>query len=122
MIRALSIFSLATVLLTVLSLPLMILQPGAFVLGGQYHIGPGEILKEDVRFFFAQVTIDEGAAVDGQVFLFSSTLDLRGGVTQNIHAFESDLILRKSAHVDGKIDQKDFIHWTFLLPAIMWLP
>jgi len=122
MIRALSIFSLATIFLTILSLPILILQPGAFVLGGQYHIGPGEILEEDVSFYFAQVTIDEGAEVDGRVFLYSSTLDLYGDVTEDIHAFESDLSLRESAHVDGEIDQNDFVHWTLLLPSIVWLP
>lgn len=122
MIRALSVFSLATVLLMVLVLPVMILQPGAFVLGGQYHIGPGETLDDDISFYFAQVTIDEGALVDGQVFLYSSTLDLRGNVAQDIHAFESDMTLHENAHVDGEIDQTDLIHWTLLLPALVWLP
>jgi len=122
MIRVLTIFSLATVFLTVLSLPVMILQPGAFVLGGQYHIGPGETLDNDASFYFTQVTIDEGAVVDGNVFLYSSTLDLRGEVTQNIQTFESDLTIRESARVDGKIDQNDHLHWTLLLPAIAWLP
>lgn len=122
MIRALSVFSLATVLLTILSLPVMILQPGAFVLGGHYHIGPGETLDDDIRFYFAQVTVDDGAEVNGQVFLYSSTLDLYGNVAQDIHAFESDMTLHENAHVYGKIDQTDLIHWTLLLPAIVWLP
>lgn len=122
MIRALTVFTLATVLLAALSVPIMVLQPGAFVLGGQYRIGPGETLNEDVSFYFAQVTVEEGAAVDGHVFLYSSTLDLRGDVTEDIHAFESDLTLRETAHVDGEIDRNNLIHWTFVLPAIAWLP
>ena len=122
MIRALTVFTLATVLLAALSVPIMVLQPGAFVLGGQYRIGPGETLNEDVSFYFAQVTVEEGAAVDGHVFLYSSTLDLRGDVTEDIHAFESDLTLRETAQVDGEIDRNNLIHWTFVLPAIAWLP
>jgi hypothetical protein len=100
----------------------MVLSPGEMVVGGRYHLGPGEILKEDISFYFAQVTIDESASVDGHVFLYSSTLDLRGHVSEDIHAFESDLSVRESARVDGEIDEKDFIRWTMVLPAIAQLP
>jgi hypothetical protein len=122
MIRTLTVFSVATVLLIVLSIPIMILLPGAFVLGGQHHIGPGETLEEDVSFYFAQVTIDEGALVDGNIHIYSSTLDLRGDLTGDLQAFESDLTLHESAHVAGEIDQNDLIHWTLLLPAIAQIP
>jgi hypothetical protein len=122
MIRSLTIFAVGAVLLSVLCAPLIISHSGGLVVGGHYHLGPGEALKEDLSFYFAQVTIDEGAAVDGHVFLYSSTLDLRGHVTEDIHAFESDLTLREGAEVGGEIDQTDFIHWTMLLPAIAQLP
>ena len=122
MIRIFAIFSVAAILLSGLVVPLSVAQPGTFVLGGHYYIGKGEFLKEDISFYFTQVTIDEDAAVDGHVFLFSSTLDLAGHVTEDIHAFESDLTLRESAHVDGEISEKDLIHWTFLLPAMAQIP
>ena len=105
MIRSLTFFSFAAILLTILSVPFMALYPGEFVLGGHYHISPGESLKEDINFYFAQVTVDEGASIDGHVFLFSSTLDLRGNVTEDIRSFESDLILRENAHVGGDLDE-----------------
>ena len=117
MIRTSVILLSATILLTILSIPITALQPGATIVGGQYYIGPDETLKEDMRFYFSQVIIDEGASVEGRVLLISSTLDLRGNVTEDIRAFESDLTLRKTAHVEGKIDQTAFIHWTFLLPS-----
>ena len=122
MIRSLTIYSFAAILLAVLSVPVMTLQPGAMIVGGHYHIGPGESLKEDVSFYFAQVTIDEGATVDGHVFLYSSTLELRGHVTEDIHAFESDLTVRERARVDGEIDERDILHWTVLLSAAVQLP
>jgi hypothetical protein len=122
MIRFFTLFSVVTMLLTGLMSPTPAPKSGMVVLGGSHHIRQNESLKENVSFYFAQVTIDEGASVDGQVFLFSSTLDLAGRVTEDIHAFESDLTLRESAQVDGKIDEKDFIHWTFLLPAMVQLP
>jgi hypothetical protein len=122
MIRIFALFSVAAVLLAALIAPLTVLQPGALVLGGHYHIGAGESLGENISFYFAQVTIDKGASVDGHVFLYSSTLDLRGDVTEDIHAFESDLTLRESARVAGEIDEKDFIHWTLLLPAMAQFP
>lgn len=122
MIRIFTLFSVVTILLTGLMGSTTTLQPRMVVLGGSHHIRQNEPLEENVSFYFAQVTIDEGASVDGQVFLFSSTLDLAGRVTEDIHAFESDLTLRESARVDGKIDEKDYIHWTFILPAMAQLP
>ena len=111
MIRTFAVLLSATILLAILSVP-------ATVVGGHHYLGPNETLKEDVRFYFSQVTIDEDASVEGCVFLFSSTLDLRGNVTEDIHAFESDLTLQGTAHVDGNINQTEFIHWTLLLPSI----
>ena len=122
MTRSLIIFALAAIVLSTLSVPFMVLQPGEFVLGGQYHITADTPVKEDMSFYFAQVTIEEGAQVDGHIFLYSSTLDLRGDVTEDIHAFESDLTLRETARVEGEIDETSFIHWTILLPAIAQLP
>lgn len=118
MIRSLIISALIVVLLVSMGMPLLILHPGKIILGGQYHITSNVPLNEGMNFYFAQVIIDEDAQVDGQIFLYSSTLDLHGHVTEDIHAFESDLTLRETAHVDGEIDQEDFIHWTLLLPAI----
>jgi len=118
MIRSLIILSLGAIMLFTLSMPFMVLHPGEFVLGGQHHITPDTPVKEDMSFYFAQVTIEEGAQVDGHIFLYSSTLDLRGDVTEDIHAFESDLTIRETAQVEGEIDQTDFIHWTLLLPSI----
>lgn len=122
MIRTFAIFSLGAILLSALNIPLAALQPGIFILGGHYRIGTGETLQEDASFYFAQVTIEEGASLDGHLFLFSSTLELGGHVSEDIYAFESDLTLRESARVDGEIDEKDFIHWTVLLPASARLP
>lgn len=122
MIRALAFFSIAVALGSILCVPVSVLHSGETVLGGQYRVGRGENLDRDTSFYFAQVTIEEGASVEGHLFLYSSTLDLAGQVTEDIHAFESDLTLRESAHVEGEVDEKDFIHWTFLLPAMAHIP
>lgn len=119
MFRSLIISLLVVVLLTTLSMPFLVLHPGKIALGGQHHITAETPLDGDVSFYFAQVTIDKDTQVDGEIFLYSSTLDLRGHVTRNIHAFESDLSLHETARVDGEIDQNDFIHWTLLLPAVV---
>jgi len=116
--RTLAVFSLAAILLAVLSAPLVALYPGAFVVGGHYYVGPGQTLDEDVSFFFAQVTIDEGASVDGHVFLFSSALDLGGNVTDGIRGLESDVTVRETAQVAGAVNETGLIHWMLLLPAI----
>jgi hypothetical protein len=122
MIRSLIISILIVVLLATLSMPFLVLHPGEFVLGGQHHITAETSLQEGISFYFAQITIDEDALINGHIFLYSSTLDLHGHVTEDIHAFESDLTLYETAHVDGEIDLNDFIHWTLLLPAIVQIP
>jgi hypothetical protein len=122
LIRSLAFFSLAAIFMAVLFVPFAMMQSGRIVVGGHYHVGPGETLDKDINFYFAQVIIEEGASVDGHVFLYSSTLDLRGHVSEDVHAFESDLTLHESARVDGEIDGTDFIRWTVLLPAITQLP
>ena len=122
MTRNLIIFSLAAVVLATLSMPFLVLHPGESVVGGQYHLTSDMPVEKDLSFYFAQVRIDEGASVDGHIFLYSSTLDLRGRVTEDIHAFESNVTLRETARVGGEIDQNDFIHWTLLLPAIAQIP
>jgi hypothetical protein len=122
MIRSLFIVSLAVVLLATLSMPFLVLHSGESVVGGRHHITSAEALEGDISFYFAQVTVDEGALVNGHIFLYSSTLDLQGHVTEDIHAFESDLTLEDTAQVDGDIDQNEFIHWTLLLPAIAQIP
>jgi hypothetical protein len=122
MMRSLIISSFAIVLLATLSMPFLILHPGGFVLGGRHHITPATALEKDISFYFAQEAVDEGALVKGHIFLNSSTLDLHGHVTEDIHAFESNVILHETVLVDGKIDQKDIIHWTLLLPAIVQIP
>lgn len=118
MIRSLAFLSVAVALGAVLCAPFTLLHPDEVVVGGHYRVGPGESLKNDTSFYFTQVRIEEGASVEGRVFLYSSTLDLRGRITEDIHAFESDLTLRESAQVEGEIKEKDFIHWTILLPAM----
>lgn len=122
MFRLFALLSIAAGLLARLVSPLSMAQLGMFVVGGSHHIHAGESLKEDVRFYFAQVTVDKGASIDGKVFLFSSTLDLGGHVSKDIRALESDLTLRQSAEVDGEIGEKDLIHWTVLLPTVAQLP
>jgi len=122
MMRSLIISSFAAVFLATLSMPFLVLHPGEFVLGGQHHITSATDMEKDISFYFAQVTVDEGAFVNGHIFLYSSTLDLRGHVTEDIHVIESDLTLHETAQVDGKIDQKDFIHWALLLPEIAQIP
>jgi cytoskeletal protein CcmA (bactofilin family) len=117
MIRSLAFLPFAAILLIIVCAPFILVNSGEIVVGGHFRVGPGETLKQDVSFYFAQVRIDEGAAVDGHIFLYSSTLDLRGQVTEDIHAFESGLTIRESAQVKGEIDETDFIHWTLLLPA-----
>lgn len=116
--RSLIISALIVVLLASMSMPFLVLHPGKIVLGGQYHITSDMLLDEDMSFYFAQVIVDEDALVDGQIFLYSSTLGLYGHVTRDIHALESDLTLHTTARVDGEIDQNDLIHWTLVLPAI----
>jgi hypothetical protein len=87
-----------------------------YIVGGEYVVRKGEIVDGNLGLFFAEVTLEKGARVDGTVLSFSSVVDVYGTVAGNISSLESEVNVRPSAQV--KVVPKD----TGVFPVVILLP
>jgi hypothetical protein len=92
--------------------------PGAYVIGGEYVIVAGEVIHGNLQVLFAQITLEEGARVDGQIIALSSTLDLAGSVGGSVLAVESDVTVRATAELLQAPRQVEAIPFVVLLPQL----
>ncbi len=112
-----ALFALSLLLIG-LSIAGAVTQPAVAVIGGEYTLRAGETVHGNLLAVFAQVTIEAGARVDGDVIAHSSLVDLGGQVGRGINALESDVRLRDTAAVQGATRQTDIFGWPIVLPRI----
>src|SRR5512135_2310039 len=74
-------------------------QPATSVVGGEYVISAGQIVRGNLEVLFAQVILEPGARVEGTITAVSSTLDLAGSVGGGILMIESDVTVRATAQL-----------------------
>lgn len=94
-------------------------DPGTYVVGGQYVVHAGEVLRGNLQTFFAQVTVEAGARVEGSITIVSSTLDLAGSVSGSVLSMGSDLTVRPGAAIDEGTRQLQGIPYVILLPSMV---
>ncbi len=92
-------------------------QPGSWVVGGEYVVHSGELVSGNVQALFAQVTLEEGARIDGRILSVSSALDLAGTVSGEIVAFGSDVQVRDTASLRLSPRELHAIPYVVLLPS-----
>ena len=68
-----------------------------FIICGEYVVRKDEIVLGNLGLAFAQVTLEEGSHIEGEVLSFSSAVDVRGTVAGNISSIGSDIKLGKPA-------------------------
>ena len=111
------------VLALVVSIPALAQPQFRAIAGGEYVIHAGETVEKDLVISFAQVTVEPGAVVNGNIFAVSSNLKVYGAVTGNIRSFESNVSLgAQSARIDGRVSRWELLHWVVLLPGMTRLP
>lgn len=88
------------------------------VIGGEYIVHEGEIVRGNLALVFAQATLEEGSHIEGEVLAFSSAIDVRGTVVGNISSVESDIELEKSANVKVLNQDKGVLPFVVLLPKM----
>ena len=88
------------------------------VIGGEYIVHDGEIVRGNLELVFAQATLEEGSHIDGEVLAFSSAIDVRGTVVGKIYSMESDIELEKSANVRVLDQDKGVLPFVVLLPKM----
>ena len=111
------------VLALVVSIPALAQPQFQTIAGGEYVIHAGETVEKDLVISFAQVTVEPGASVNGDIYAISSDLKVYGGVTGNIRSLESNVSLgAQSARIDGRVSRWNLLHWVVLLPGMTRLP
>ena len=94
-----------------------------FIMGGEYIVHEGEIVHGNLELVFAQVTLEEGSNIDGEIFSVSSAVDVCGTVSGNISSLESDVRLERSARVKAMPHDKGVFPFVILLPEMVrWNP
>jgi hypothetical protein len=109
--------------LVVLLLAWVVLFPwkSVLVIGGEYTLGSGQTLDRDLTAVFARVIVEDGARVDGRLTGISSHLDLRGQITGDILAIESEITLHSSCETVGAQQAFDAFEYVILLPELLRL-
>ncbi len=92
--------------------------PDTYVIGGEYTVEPEQPIRGDLRAIFAQVTVSEGAHVDGRIFALSSALDLAGAVTGEVLTVASDVAVRPTAQLASAPRQQGSVSYVILLPQM----
>ena len=93
-------------------------QLGSWVVGGEYVVHTGEVVSGNLQALFAQVTLEEGARIEGRILSVSSALDLAGAVSGEIVAFGSDVQVRDTASLRLSPREMDAIPYVVLLPQM----
>lgn len=93
-------------------------QPDSVAVGGQYVIHRGEVVTGDLDAWFAQVTLEDGARVQGRIRAVSSVLDLGGKVDGTVLAVGSDVIVRITADLPKRPRSVEIIPYVILLPRM----
>ena len=92
--------------------------PDTFVVGGEYVLHSGEVVRGNLDAMFAQITLEEGSRVDGQILAVSSALDLQGSVGGGILGLGSDVTVRPTATLAETPRQVELIGYVVLLPQM----
>ena len=91
--------------------------------GGDYVIRSGESFDGNLVLAFAQITIEAGASVHGNINALSSNMHILGNVTGNINCLECDVELHPSTGaISGNMNQANLLNWFILLPPMVRLP
>ena len=94
------------------------IHDNTYVIGGEYVINNGDIVKGDLNLIFAQVEMENGGRVDGRILSFSSALDLNGVVSGDILAIGSDIQVEKAAQLREAPREVDAFPYVVLLPRM----
>jgi cytoskeletal protein CcmA (bactofilin family) len=93
-------------------------RPDTYVIGGDYVVHRGEAVTGDLRTMFAQVTLEDGARIEGKILSVSSVLELAGTVRGEIVGIGSEIVVRNSAKLVSAPQHMETIRYVVLLPQI----
>jgi len=89
-----------------------------YVIGGEYIVSEGQVVRDNLELVFAQVTIEKGSQIDGCISSFSSAIDIYGRVTGDITSIESDIQVEDTSDVKSLAQDKGVLPFVILLPKM----
>ncbi len=93
-------------------------SPDQVAIGGTYVLQGGQQITGNLILVFAQFTLEDGATLDGRIVSVSSVIDLRGRISGDVLAFDSDLTIRNTARMSGSPKEIQAFPYVILLPEI----
>ena len=109
---------ISSLIILVLYLSVPLFRDTLFVVGGKYTLHPGEVVDGDLKVLFAQVELEQGSQVKGELTGISSDLDINGTVTGDFLSLESDVIVSTSCKIGGAQREFDLFNYIILIPEI----
>ncbi len=106
-------------ILTCIFSPLMKINPGLILIGGEYTVQAGETRQGDVYLLFARINVAEGGKVSGTIQSIGSDLEVDGLVTGEIFSYGGEVKMNPSARIEGSINTTASLHGLPQLPSIL---
>jgi hypothetical protein len=78
-------------------------EPGKLVVGGDYTLHSGQVLRGDLGVVGGVATVEQGATVNGDVMVAGGVLRIGGRINGDIAVFGGSVTLEGSAHVTGDL-------------------
>jgi len=89
-----------------------------YIIGGEYILHKGEVIRGNLVLAFAQVTLEEGSRIEGTIHSFSSAIDVGCTLTGDISSYESDIKIEESTNLRNSQPSKGLLPFVVLLPNL----
>lgn len=95
-----------------------LIDKNTYIIGGEYILHKGEVLRGNLVLAFAQVTLEEDSRIEGTIHSFSSAIDLGCTLTGDITSVESDVKIENSTNLKSTPPDKGLLPFVVLLPNL----
>lgn len=94
--KSISFFAVISLITSVLFSAFLIHHNALYIIGGEYVIPKGETLNGDMYALFANITLEEGARIKGNILSFGCETDVKGvieGDTLTVGFFDYTVLI-----------------------------
>jgi len=95
-----------------------LIDKNTYIIGGEYILHKGEVVKGNLVLAFAQVTLEEDSRIEGNIRSFSSAIDLGCTLTGDISSVESDIKIEESTNLRSTQPDIGLLPFVVLLPNL----
>lgn len=92
--------------------------PSLVIMGGEHTLHTGDIIDGDLMIIFADLKLEPGAQVCGNIASFSSTIHTQGLIQGDLFSLDGEITAAAPADLSGDQHVYDILPFDVLLPAI----